>query len=76
MPRFDECRDGDAGKHQRGRGGDEVVHGVGDDHGPSSLRKAPLTATVGGAMLLISLYVRRILTASHQAASETATGAR
>jgi hypothetical protein len=43
---------------------------------PSPLRKAPLTATVGAAMLLISLYVRRILTASREPASQAASGAR
>jgi hypothetical protein len=47
-----------------------------DDHDPSPLRKAPLTATVGAAMLLISLYVRRILTASREPASQAASGAR
>ena len=40
------------------------------------LRKAPLTATVGAAMLLISLYVRRILTASREPASQAPSGAR
>jgi hypothetical protein len=49
------------------------VHGVRDDHVPSSLRKAPLTATVGSAMLLISMYVRRILTVSRESASQTTT---
>jgi hypothetical protein len=75
-PSFDERRECDPHEYEcRGRSY-EVVHGVGDDHGPSPSRKAHLTASVGDAMLLISLYVRRILTARHDAAPQTASGAR
>jgi hypothetical protein len=72
-PRLDERRHRDPEKDDRGGRRDEPVHGVRDDHVPSSLRKAPLTATVGSAMLLISMYVRRILTVSRESASQTTT---
>jgi hypothetical protein len=69
--RLDERRDRDRQEDEGRRGGDEPVHRVGDDHGPSSLRKGHLTATVGNAMLLISMYVRRILTVSRESAAQT-----
>jgi hypothetical protein len=71
--RLDERRDRDPREDDSGRRRNEPVHGVGDDHGPSPLRKGPLTATVGNAMLLISMYVRRILTVSRESASQTTT---
>jgi len=70
-PRLDECRDRDPREDDGGRRRDEPVHRVGDDHGPSPLRKGHLTATVGNAMLLISMYVRRILTVSRESAAQT-----
>jgi hypothetical protein len=48
---------------------------MGDDHVPCSLRKGRLTATVRGAMLLISMYVRRILTVQRDE-KQTAAAAR
>ena len=72
----DQRRDRDAEQDERRRRREEVVHCVRDDHCPAPLRKACLTATVGDAMLLISLYVRRILTVPRESASETAAGAR
>ena len=65
--------DRDPREDDDGRRRNEPVYGVGDDHGPSLLRKGRLTATVGTAMLLISMYVRRILTVSREAASQTTT---
>jgi hypothetical protein len=52
------------------------VDGVGDDHESASVRKVRLTASVRSAMLLVSLYVRRILTASREAASSTTSAGR
>jgi hypothetical protein len=69
--RLDERRDRDPPEDEGSRRRNEPVHRVGDDHGPSPLRKGHLTATVGSAMLLISMYVRRILTVSRESAAQT-----
>ncbi len=49
---------------------------MGGNHEPASVRQGRLIASVGRAMLLISLYVRRILTASRDAASSAPSGGR
>jgi hypothetical protein len=61
--RLDERRERKPCEDKGDRRSDEPVDGVSDDHAlPCPLRKGCLTATVRDAMLLISMYVRRILT--------------